>query len=296
MVLFKRTVAIVFFFIAMFCYSEPKELNIFRKAYPDIDFIASYSMKYKDWLIEMKIPITPDSSEKKTAQLYWADGKFLPEKELDKTEKYWTLLYSYPKELKDPANFTKEEAQRMREFGSTDNRKNGAGTPMFFFEAIYDADTRASLEQHIHRYYVLNHNVSVHERIKAPLLKVEKHILDEAKKNVAVKSFVDEISSEGGYVWRIINGTNRKSFHSIGVAIDIQPKTLHGKEIFWSWTKDKNPENWMLTPLNRRWMPPQKVIDIFEKEGFIWGGKWGVWDNMHFEYHPELILYNYGSF
>jgi hypothetical protein len=37
-------------------------------------------------------------------------------------------------------------------------------------------------------------------------------------------------------------------------------------------------------------MPPKRVIDIFEKEGFIWGGKWTVWDNMHFEYRPELIL------
>jgi len=35
---------------------------------------------------------------------------------------------------------------------------------------------------------------------------------------------------------------------------------------------------------------PDIVIDIFEKEGFIWGGKWTVWDNMHFEYRPELIL------
>ena len=30
-------------------------------------------------------------------------------------------------------------------------------------------------------------------------------------------------------------------------------------------------------------------IEIFEDEGFIWGGRWAVWDNMHFEYHPEII-------
>ena len=38
------------------------------------------------------------------------------------------------------------------------------------------------------------------------------------------------------------------------------------------------------------WIPPLAVIAVFESEGFIWGGKWGVWDNMHFEYRPELIL------
>ncbi|MBQ9624309.1 MAG: M15 family metallopeptidase, partial [Treponema sp.] len=25
------------------------------------------------------------------------------------------------------------------------------------------------------------------------------------------------------------------------------------------------------------------------EEGFIWGGYWVIFDNMHFEYHPELI-------
>ena len=40
------------------------------------------------------------------------------------------------------------------------------------------------------------------------------------------------------------------------------------------------------------WMPPQKVIEIFEEHGFIWGGKWIIWDNMHFEYRPEVILFN----
>ncbi len=297
MISFKMNLAIVFFCVvaSSFVCAEPKELDIFRKAYPDVEFSASYSEKYADWLIEMKIPQSKDDTEKREVSLYYADGRFLLESELKNKEKYWTLLYEYPKVLKDPADFSEEEAQRMKEFGSADNRKNGAGTPMFFFEMLYDAESRKSLESHIRRYYVLNHNVSVHERIKEPLLNVEKRIIAECKINPAVKSFVDEIASEGGYVWRIINGTNRKSFHSLGIAIDIQPKSLRGKEIFWSWTKDKNPETWMLTPLSRRWTPPEKVITFFEEEGFIWGGKWGVWDNMHFEYHPELILYNYGS-
>ena len=32
------------------------------------------------------------------------------------------------------------------------------------------------------------------------------------------------------------------------------------------------------------------IQEIFEEEGFVWGGKWHLWDNMHFEYRPELIL------
>jgi len=34
---------------------------------------------------------------------------------------------------------------------------------------------------------------------------------------------------------------------------------------------------------------PQGIIDIFEKHGFIWGGKWYHYDTMHFEYRPELL-------
>ena len=36
--------------------------------------------------------------------------------------------------------------------------------------------------------------------------------------------------------------------------------------------------------------PPAAVIKAFEDEGFIWGGRWAIWDNMHFEYHPELFV------
>ena len=28
---------------------------------------------------------------------------------------------------------------------------------------------------------------------------------------------------------------------------------------------------------------------IFEKHGFIWGGRWYHYDTMHFEYRPEMI-------
>ncbi len=63
------------------------------------------------------------------------------------------------------------------------------------------------------------------------------------------------------------------------------------KGLYWNWQKQKDPDHWMLPPLSERWMPPESVIRIFEDEGFIWGGKWSIWDNMHFEYHPELIAY-----
>ncbi len=34
---------------------------------------------------------------------------------------------------------------------------------------------------------------------------------------------------------------------------------------------------------------PAEIVAIFEKHGFIWGGRWYHYDTMHFEYRPELI-------
>ena len=264
--------------------AAPEKLEIFQKAYPDIIFTPEWDSEKEDWKITM------DLGTKKSV-LYWNNGSMLPESELKNKEKYWTLLYhyDYKKPLADPADFTQEEIEAMKNFGSDENRKNGAGTPMFFFDEIYDSHTRASLEKHIVGVNFLGFKVNVHERLVEPLKKVEEKINQAAKESQEVSDFVKSISKNEGYFWRVIVNTNRKSFHSLGIAIDIRPKSYKGKEVYWSWAKDKNPESWMLTPLKDRWMPPQKVIDIFEDQGFIWGGKWGIWDNMHFEYHPELI-------
>jgi hypothetical protein len=35
---------------------------------------------------------------------------------------------------------------------------------------------------------------------------------------------------------------------------------------------------------------PWEIVEVFEKHGFISGGKWYHYDTMHFEYRPELLL------
>lgn len=264
---------------------EPEKLSIFKKAYPDVNFISEWQEDKNDWKISIIV-------ENRKTELYWNNGSLIPETELSEKEKYWTLLYnySYRKNLEDPANFTNEQIEAMKKFGSDENRRNGAGTPMFFFDAIYDSTSREKLETHIISIKFLGFKVNVHQRMKIPLQKVENKINELAQTDSEISDFLKSLGKNEGYFWRVIANTNRKSFHSLGIAIDIQPKYYGRKEVYWSWAKDKNPENWMLTPLKDRWMPPQKIIDIFEDEGFIWGGKWAIWDNMHFEYHPELIL------
>ncbi|MBI4804613.1 MAG: M15 family metallopeptidase [Desulfovibrio sp.] len=82
----------------------------------------------------------------------------------------------------------------------------------------------------------------------------------------------------GTFAWRSIAGTERLSMHSFGAAIDVNSKL----NTYWQWYKGNDP-------LGQRLAFPPELAEVFERHGFIWGGKWAEFDIMHFEYRPELI-------
>lgn len=84
------------------------------------------------------------------------------------------------------------------------------------------------------------------------------------------------INLGGTFVWRFIAGTTRLSNHSFGSAIDINTNYSD----YWQWSKTLKYKNRI----------PMEIVNIFEKYGFIWGGKWYHYDTMHFEFRPELSL------
>jgi D-alanyl-D-alanine carboxypeptidase len=84
--------------------------------------------------------------------------------------------------------------------------------------------------------------------------------------------------SAGAYSCRSIAGTRRPSFHGYGAAIDLNPRFSD----YWLWKANAGSPVW------RNRIPPA-IVEIFERHGFIWGGKWYHYDTMHFEYRPELI-------
>lgn len=88
------------------------------------------------------------------------------------------------------------------------------------------------------------------------------------------------IPSAGGYLCRFIAGTDQRSGHGYGIAIDIATKHSH----YWRWAKG-GPAG---EPVYRNDIPAE-IVDVFEKHGFIWGGRWYHYDTMHFEYRPELV-------
>lgn len=94
------------------------------------------------------------------------------------------------------------------------------------------------------------------------------------------RSFHKYLSQPSSFNFRLIRKTRRKSMHSYGIAIDIGVKYAD----FWRWAaKTKGGE----LPYRNR--IPREIVEVFERHGFIWGGKWYHFDTMHFEYRPELL-------
>lgn len=267
--------------------TEPEYLYVFKKAYPDVEFISEYNEEKNDFLIHI---FTEKSGKKIETNLYWCEGRFLPEEQLKNKGKYRKMLYKYQKEAKDPKTFTDEEIEQIKAFSSKENRANGAIDPPFLYNAIYDCETRASTESHIISVPFLTKKVNVHERIAEPLKRVSQKI-SALPKTSEINNFFATLTRADGFNWRSVRDTQSRSFHSVGLAVDVLPKGYYQRIIYWSWQKQLRPNDWFMTPLEKRWSPPQQVIDIFAEEGFIWGGTWIVWDNMHFEYHPELLIF-----
>lgn len=261
-------------------------VNLLKASYPDVTFKIHYDHKTQEYIVTVSI------ENKAPREFYWCGGAMLPESELENKNNYWSLFYLYSKDLADPANFTQEQKEALMQYGSKESRRNGTSSPMFFFDYIYSSENQRSVEPLIQSITFLGKRTRVHKKILPPLRRVEARILELAKTDNEIKTFVSKIKSADAYNWRLIDGTNRKSFHSLGIAQDFIPTRITG-EIFWSWARDKNPSGWAITPISKRWVPPEKVIRIYEEEGFVWGGKWVLWDNMHFEYHPEILNYNF---
>ena len=74
------------------------------------------------------------------------------------------------------------------------------------------------------------------------------------------------------------------SAHSYGIAFDIAVD----KSDYWLWKSKNNNELAKVKYANRI---PLKLVEIFQRHGFIWGGAWYHFDTMHFEFRPEILRY-----
>jgi D-alanyl-D-alanine carboxypeptidase len=125
----------------------------------------------------------------------------------------------------------------------------------------------------------------VNQKIKVTTVngidKIVKNLSIELDNHPEYKKYLSNIA--GTFNWRKIAGTNRLSMHSFGMTIDINTKFSN----YWQWDCKCKNENAKLSYKNKI---PKKIVAIFEKYGFIWGGNWQHYDTMHFEYRPELLI------
>lgn len=105
-------------------------------------------------------------------------------------------------------------------------------------------------------------------------------VAEELSKMPQFRKYLTNASS---FYWRKVRGANRQSAHSYGIAIDINTSYSN----YWLWSNPKCTETDKIKYENRI---PIEIVEVFEKYGFVWGGRWYHYDTMHFEYRPELRI------
>jgi hypothetical protein len=268
-------------------------MKAFAAAYPDR--LGQAVLYNGDWTMQMD-----------DERYYYAESKFLTESEAQQAEEFRPQrLYRYTTEFADDTSENNAWKVAAGELfwrrmvlsdasggGYTYSRSNAGAARSTFYEKLLQCETRAEAFAHQKVITFLRSAVTVHERLVAPLARAEQRINELEKTDEEITVWKKSLDSISAWNWRNIAGSNNRSFHAYGTAIDLLMKSQRGKETYWLWTRGKGMD-WRSVPEEDKLNPPRSVIRIFEDEGFIWGGKWPWYDTMHFEYHPELILLSF---
>ncbi|MDA3900894.1 MAG: M15 family metallopeptidase [Spirochaetes bacterium] len=206
---------------------------------------------------------------KNGTELIYDDGKIKSFKDMLKNSDIHDMFYqNYPAgKLRKPA--TNEDPGRFRSkeffnamYGDSQDAIERKLTTITWMPGISDTKLRVTTVNDVHKNLL---------RISQKLSNLPSHY----------HRFVDKPA--GTFVYRKIAGTNRLSTHSFGIAIDINLNVSN----YWRWDSDPVADD--IRYQNRI---PEEIVNIFESEGFIWGGRWYHYDTMHFEYRPELLIQN----
>jgi hypothetical protein len=245
--------------------AQEKIFLAFASAYPNK--IKSVEIHDGDWSMMVN-----------GTRIYFANGRFLPAELRDQWEKYLPYdFYQYPWE-----GTAKERRVAF------DNPLNSVGSS-FLFDALYLSPSEDDSWDLQVKYSFLGVKMLVHSHVSPLLDRVAAQIRATARNDKSINEWIAELQTAPptfGWNWRTIAGTNRRSNHSYGIAIDLLPRNLRGRHTYWQWGASEQIDR------NTYYIPPDSVIKIFEDNGFIWGGKWDLIDTMHFEYRPEMLILN----
>lgn len=121
--------------------------------------------------------------------------------------------------------------------------------------------------------YQFNKNNSAADSLQS----VMRELIPLSEKNQNIRRCL--LPCSGTFNYRVISGTSRLSPHAYGIAIDL----ASDKRDYWKWASKEAGGKRLASY-------PSELVEIFENNGFVWGGKWSHFDILHFEYRPEIIL------
>jgi hypothetical protein len=254
-----------------------KELRALASAYPDR--VSAVEERDGDWALQVD-----------REWFSWAHGRILPEAQRSSWEQYSRYrFYTYPQGELPPLPILDDAAAARLKNALEESRRRPPNRSEAFLEQLYGAGSRAKTARQVTSVDFLGFSVQVHSRIAAPLKAAAREIEALRKTDPRVAAFLRTLWKIDGFNYRDVAGTMSRSYHSYGLAVDFIPRSYGGKAAYWRWAMEANDEWWTI-PYDRRWMMPSPVIAAFERQGFVWGGKWLFFDMMHFEYRPEILV------
>jgi hypothetical protein len=257
---------------------SPVEANVtaILRAYPDR--IETVEFRNGDWALLLN-----------DVWYYWAEGRLLPEHLRHDWERFVAIrFYDYERGPYRLPPITPELESRLED--RTANRTLDTRIRSNeFLDDLYRIHTKGDADRLMKQITLFGLNTQVHPILVEPLERVQERLRRKAASLPDVRSYLDDLHQIHGYNWRTIAGTDRRSYHAYGVAVDLVPIGYSGWA-YWQWAADAGVSRWWRLAPSERLSVPQAVIDAFEAEGFVWGGKWLFFDNIHFEYRPEVLL------
>jgi len=256
-----------------------QEMKALAHAYPVR--ISQVAMHDGDWAVEVD-----------GEWFFWAHGRILPEPQRTEWKRYlprWDI-YNYSIGTLPPIPQLDAQAESELNKMLKDARLHPPRKSDDFLNRLFDAGSRRETKSHLVTVDFLGFPVSVHQRIAGALQSVAAECLALRQTDPQVAAFFKSLAHIEGYSYRDVTGTHYRSYHSYGLAVDLIPKSYGGKAAYWHWNWVMHKSSrWWTTPYTQRWMVPLSIVSAFERNGFIWGGKWMFFDNMHFVYRPEIL-------